>query len=107
MEAKYSLGKPGRAPTPGAGVWEEGSGCHLNSECLDVTSLVQPRGGFPSDSDSKESLCNAEDPGLIPGSGKAPAEGHSNPLQSSCLENFMDRGAWQATVYGSQRVGHD
>ena len=42
---------------------------------------------------------NAGDTGLIPGSGRSPGEGHSNPLQYSCLENFMDRGAWQATVH--------
>ena len=38
--------------------------------------------------------------GLIPGSGRSPAEGIGNPLQYSCLENPMDRGAWQATVHG-------
>ena len=37
--------------------------------------------------------------GLIPGSGRSPAGGHGNPLQYSCLENPMDRGAWGATVY--------
>ena len=46
------------------------------------------------------------DVGLIPGSGKSP-EGHGNPLQYSCLENPMDRGAWQLQSIGSQRVGHD
>ena len=40
------------------------------------------------------------DLGLIPGSGRTPGEGHGNPLQYSCLENSMDRGAWQATVHG-------
>ena len=40
------------------------------------------------------------DAGLIPGPGRSPREGHSNPLQYSCLENPMDRGAWQATVHG-------
>ena len=38
--------------------------------------------------------------GLIPGSGRSPGGGHSNPLQCSCLENPMDRGAWWATVHG-------
>ena len=47
---------------------------------------------------SKESSCNAGDPGLIPGLGRAPGEGNGNPLQYSCLENSMDRGAWRATV---------
>ena len=56
--------------------------------------------GFPDSSDSKESACNAEDLCLIPGSGRSPAEGNGNLLQYSCLENAMDRGAWQATVRG-------
>ena len=38
--------------------------------------------------------------GLIPGLGRSPGGGHDNPLQYSCLENPMDRGAWQAIVYG-------
>ena len=37
--------------------------------------------------------------GLIPGSGRSPGGGHGNPLQYSCLENPMDRGAWQAAVH--------
>ena len=40
------------------------------------------------------------DVGSIPGSGRCPGGGHGNPLQSSCLENFMDRGTWQARVHG-------
>ena len=47
-----------------------------------------------------ESACKAGDLGLIPGSGRSPAEGNGNPLQYSCLENPMDAGAWQATVHG-------
>ena len=43
---------------------------------------------------------NAGDLGSIPGSGKSPGGGLGNPLQYSCLENPMDRGAWQATVHG-------
>ena len=50
--------------------------------------------GFPGGSDDKESSCNAGDLGLIPGSGRSPGEGNGNPLQYSCLENSMDRGAW-------------
>ena len=56
--------------------------------------------GFPGGSDSKESTCNVGDLGSIPGSGKSSGEGNVNPLQYSCLENFMDRGAWRATVHG-------
>ena len=43
---------------------------------------------------------NAGDLSLIPGSGRSPGEGKGNPLQYSCLENPMDRGAWRATVHG-------
>ena len=56
--------------------------------------------GFPGGSDDKESTCNAGDPGSIPGLGRSIGEKNSNPFQYSCLENSMDRGAWQATVYG-------
>ena len=55
---------------------------------------------FPSRSDGKTSACNAGDLGSIPGSGRSPGEGNGNPLQYSCLEKSMDRGAWQATVHG-------
>ena len=55
---------------------------------------------FAGSSDSKESACNAGDSGLILGLGKSLGEGNGNLLQYSCLENSMDRGAWQATVYG-------
>ena len=48
----------------------------------------------------KESACNIEDPGLIPGWGRSPGEWIGNPLQYSFLENSMDRGAWWATVHG-------
>ena len=62
--------------------------------------------GFPCSSASKETACNARDLGSTPGSGRSPGEGNGNPLQYSCLENLMDRGAWQATVHGVTRVGH-
>ena len=55
---------------------------------------------FPGGSEGEASACDAEDPGLIPGSGRSPGEGNSNSLQYSCLENLMDRGAWWATVHG-------
>ena len=47
----------------------------------------------------KESACNAGDLGLIPGLERSPGEGNSYPLQYSCLDNSMDRGAWQTTVH--------
>ena len=56
---------------------------------------------------SKSSAYNAGDLGSIPGSGRSPGEGNGSPLQYSCLENPMDRGAWRATVHGVARVGHD
>ena len=58
--------------------------------------------GFPGGSDGKESACNARDPGSIPGSARSPGEENDNPLQYSCQENAMDRGAWQAAVHGVQ-----
>ena len=63
--------------------------------------------GFPAGSAGKESACNAGDLGSIPGLGRSPEEGNSYAFQYSGLENPMDRGAWQATVHGSQRVRHD
>ena len=56
--------------------------------------------GFPGSSDGKESARNAGDPGLVPASGRSPGEGNGHPLQCSCLENPMDRGAWRAIVHG-------
>ena len=50
---------------------------------------------------------DAGDVGLIPGSGRSPGGENGKPLQYSCLENSMDRGAWQATSMDSQRVRHD
>ena len=50
---------------------------------------------------------NTGDAGLIPGLERSPGEGNGNPLQYSWLKNSMGRGAWQATVRGSQRAGHD
>ena len=55
---------------------------------------------LPGGSVSKVSACNAGDLGSIPGLGRSPGEGNGNPLQYSCLENSMDRGAWWATVHG-------
>ena len=54
----------------------------------------------PGGSDSKESACSTGDQGLIPGLGRFPGEGNSNPLQYSCLENPRGWGPWQATIHG-------
>ena len=56
--------------------------------------------GFPGGSERKESTCNVEDLSSIPGFGRSPWGGPGNPLQYSCLENPMDRGAWWAAVQG-------
>ena len=56
--------------------------------------------GFLGGSDGKESACNTGDLSSILGSGRSLGEGNGYPLQYSCLENSMDRGAWRATVHG-------
>ena len=56
--------------------------------------------GFSGGSGSRESACNAGDLDSIPGLGRSPGGGHGNPLQYSCLENSMARGAWWAAVHG-------
>ena len=73
----------------------------MERQCRTHTSrvMLKPplRPWFPG----KASAHNSGDPGLIPGSGRSPGEGNSNPLQySCCLENSMDGGAWWATVHG-------
>ena len=62
-----------------------------NTERMEET---QGKQGFPGGSDSKESACNAGDPGLILELGRSPGEGNGHPLQESCLESPMDVGAW-------------
>ena len=79
--------------------------CCLLKEPINIkgnrhTNCLTQTGEFPGSSAGKESDCNAGDPGLIPGSGSSLGEGNGNPLQYFCLGNPMDRGAWQATVYG-------
>ena len=68
------------------------------SEKMNLFHLVFdiPELGFPGSSDGKASAYDAGDLGSIPGSGRSPGEGNGNPLQYSCLENPMDRGAWYA-----------
>ena len=59
--------------------------------------------GFPGGAVVRNPPANAgdiRDEGLTPGWGRSPGGGHGHPLQYSCLENPMDRGAWQATVHG-------
>ena len=56
--------------------------------------------GFSGDSDCKASACNSGDMGSSHGSVRSPGEGNGYPLQYTCLENSMDRGAWWAPVHG-------
>ena len=70
------------------------------SLCFAVKYLCH---GLPWWLSGKGSVCNVGDVGVIPGLRRSPGGGHDNPLQYSCLENVMDRGAWRATVHG---VGH-
>ena len=65
---------------------------------IHMPTLNLSLGNFPGGSDCKASTRNAGDLGSIPGSGRSPGEGNSNPLQYSCLENTMDGGAW-STVH--------
>ena len=84
-------------------------------KCKEACAHITPRNtsthtlhaGFPRGSVSKESACYAGDLCSIPGSGRFPGEGSSNPLQYSCLENPMEGGTGQATVHRVMRVRHD
>ena len=66
-----------------------------------------PFQGFPHNSVSKESACNAGDLGSIPGWGRSSGKVNGNPHQYSCLENSMDRWTQQATIHGLARVRQD
>ena len=74
--------------------------CHIYS----IHSIRSVLDSFPYSSIGKESACSAGGLGLIPGLGRSPGEGNGNPLQYSCLESLLDRGAWQATVHGLQEL---
>ena len=94
-------------------VWKsmvlEGGGCEYVRDIVTVNIQWTQEEGMQSSlsglkhrssgSDWKESACNAGDPGSILGSGRSAGEGSGNPLQYSCLENPMDRGAWLSTVH--------
>ena len=72
---------------------------HENETIVIFETTLVELWGFPSGLDSKESDCNVGNLSSVPGSGRSPGEGNGNPLQYSCLENPMDRGAWRATVH--------
>ena len=105
----YERSKKGRRAWPPTAVFLPGEahrqrslvGCspwgHRESDTPErLTHIRASLGG----SDGKESAYNEGDPGSIPGSGRSPGEGNGYPRQYSCLENSMDRRAWQATVHG-------
>ena len=79
--------------------------------CMRITPKVEAL-GFPGGTSGKKPSCQYRRTwawrvgGLIPGLGRSPGVGNGNLLQYSCLENSINRGAWQATVLGSQRVRH-
>ena len=79
--------------------WEK-----IFAKCFRYEGLTSLTYGLPQGLINKESVCNAEDPDSIPGSGRSPGGGHGNPLQCSCPEN-PDPGDLQSI--GSQRVRHD
>ena len=94
--------------------------CNRESQCqsqfttvwvpapLPTAPHIHSTSGVPGSSDGKVSAYNAGDLGSVPGLGRFPGKGNSNPLQYSCLENPMDGGAWfRLLSMGSQRVGHD
>ena len=76
----------------------------MKRECKCQIYMAYHTRGFPGGSEGKASACNAGDLGSIPGLGRSPGEGNGNPLQNSCLEDPMDRGAWQAKFMGSQEL---
>ena len=71
---------------------------YIYTHIYKTLSIYLPYYGLPWWLSGKESACNAGAKYSIPGSGRSPREGYGNPLQYSCLENPIDRGAWQATV---------
>ena len=78
----------------------------LQAQSLSYVS-ISPVVKFPGNSVGKESACSVGDQGLIPELGRSPGEGNGKSLQYSCLENPMDREAWQATFHGVTRVGYN
>ena len=76
-------------------------------KCLSCPSFCSGHLMLQFAQDDKESGCNVWDLGLIPDLGQSSGEGNGYPLQYSCLENSMDRGAWWAILYGAAESGHD
>ena len=103
---KLSLEQPTQGATPARHALSDAGAAvthYLKSKhCLHTSEHLNPEKSFPGGSGGKESACNAGDLSSNPGSGRSPGEGNGNPLQYSCLENPMDRGAWQSPVTKSQ-----
>ena len=80
---------------------------HLRSQPREgqwwITYIYSTVYSFLGSLNGKESACSVGDMGSILGSGRSPEEGKCNPLQYSCLENSMDRGAWWATIHGTRK----
>ena len=73
----------------------------IKTQCSQINEFLitnNNNNGFPGSSDGKESACNAGYPNSVPGLGRSPGEGNGNPLQCSCLEDPIGRGAWRATI---------
>ena len=107
LEEPYIIAEPKGICAPGPSLFRSDSFCSLVAGWLPLYPCLH--GGKwpatniseiykPSCSDSKQFTCSAGDLGLIPGSGRSSEEGNGNPLKYPCLENSMDRGAWQAAV---------
>ena len=79
----------------------------IETESYNLLHIVKQLTGLPCDSVVKNPPANEGDEGSVPGLGKVPGEGNGNPLQCSCLENLMDRGACGLLSMGSQRARHD
>ena len=92
-----------KARERGGGCQEEGEGKKDKKEHLPV----QITSSIPGASHSKKSTCDAVDPGLIPAWGIFVGERNGNPILYYCLQNYMDRGDWWATVHGVTKRGHD
>ena len=88
-ETPQNPGVPGGRPKAGTDVREQGKVCPEETLCRAASQVVLVVKTPP-----------ASDAGSIPGSRRPPGGGHGSPLQSSCLENPMDRGAWRAAVHG-------
>ena len=94
-------------------MWRDGS--DLRPSCIQAWGrhlglpALYNLSGFPGGAAGEEPACHAgdlRDVGSIPGSGRFPGGGHGNPLQYSCLENPMDRGAWRATAHRVSESSH-